>query len=126
MNQLIASLLYSMYYRDGGLRPQYQTEYRSMIIGELLFLFRFQFIASGLVDIVQEGSNQPIQTEGWPRKFLLQLLSDLPLLFQIKNFSVVDKIIIIFFEKLNYSTAFFPVYLLFYCLFLMLYCAQIY
>ena len=47
---------------------------------------------SRLVDIVQEGSNQPIQTEGWPRKFLLQLLSNLPLLFQIKNFSVVDKI----------------------------------
>ena len=82
---------------DGGLGAQYQTEYRSMIIGELLFLFRFRFIGSGLVDIVQEGSNQPIQTEGWPRKFLLQLLSDLPLLFRIKTFSVVDKLYIFFF-----------------------------
>ena len=94
---------------DGGLGAQYQTEYRSMIIGELLFLSSFPKPPSRLVDIVQEGSNQPIQTEGWPRKFLLQLLSNLPLLFQIKTFSVVDKIIIIFFEKLNYSTAFFPV-----------------
>ena len=48
---------------------------------------------------VQEGSNQPIQTEGWPRKFLLQLLSDLPLLFIIKTFSVVDKIYNFFFLK---------------------------
>ena len=55
--------------------------------------------------------NQLIQPEGCPRKFLLQLLSDLPLLFPNKNFSVVDKIYYIFFEKLNYSTAFFPVLL---------------
>ena len=62
-------------------RPQYQTEYRSMIIGELLFLSRFRFIGSQLVHNVQEGSNQPIHPEGWPRQLLLQLLSDLPLLF---------------------------------------------
>ena len=87
-----------------------------MIIGELLFLSRFRFIGSGLVDIIQEGSNQPIQTEGWPRKFLLQLLSDLPLLFfQLKLFSVVDKIYIYFFERLNYSTEFFPVFIPSYC-----------
>ena len=62
---------------DGGLRPQYQTEYRSMIIGELLFLSSFGKPPSRLVHNVQEGSNQPIQPEGWPRQFLLQLLSDL-------------------------------------------------
>ena len=71
---------------DGGLRRQYQTEYRSMIIGELLFLSSFPKPPSRLVDSVQEGSNQPIQTEGWPWKFLLQLFSNLPSLFQNKNF----------------------------------------
>ena len=77
---------------DGGLRPQYQTEYRSMIIGELLFLSSFGKPPSRLVHNVQEGSNQPIQPEGWPRQLLLQLLSDLLLLLQIKTFSVVDNI----------------------------------
>ena len=65
-----------------------------MIIGELLFLSSFGFgkPRSRLVHNVQEGSNQPIQPEGWPREFLLQLLSDLPLLFLLKTFSFVDKI----------------------------------
>ena len=99
----------SFWFVDGGLRPQYQTEYRSMIIGELFFLSSFGKPPSRLVHNVQEGSNQPIQPEGWPRQLLLQLLSDLPLLFRIKTFSVVDKIYNFFFEKLNYSTAFFAV-----------------
>ena len=61
-----------------------------------------------------------IQPEGWPRKFLLQLLSDLLLLFKNRNNSaVLDKIflIIYFFEKLNYITAFFAVYLFYLLLF---------
>ena len=71
---------------DGGLGALYQLKYRSAIIGELLFLSSFPKVPSRLVHNVQEGSNQPIQPEGWPRKFLLQLLSDLPLLFSNKNF----------------------------------------
>ena len=75
------------------MRTEYQTEYRSMIIGELLFLSSFGKSPSRLVQTVQEGSNQPIQPVGWPRQLLLQLLSDLPLLFsKINYFSVVDKI----------------------------------
>ena len=78
-------------------RRQYQTEYRSMIIGELLFLSSCRSLGSQQVHIVQEGSNQPIQTEGWPRKFLLQLLSDMPLLFYNYFFQLWIKYIIIIF-----------------------------
>ena len=62
-----------------------------------------------IVHTVQGRSNQLIHPEGWPQQLLLQLLSDLSLLFPINIFSVVDKIIIVFFEKLIYSTAFFAV-----------------
>ena len=63
---------------------------------------------------VQEGSNQPIHPEGWPLQFLLQLLSDLPLLFPNKKlFQSWIKYFSFLFEKLNYSTAFFPVIIYF-------------
>ena len=83
-----------------------------MIIGELLFLSRFCFIGSGQVHNVQEGSNQRIQPEGWPRKFLLQLLSNLPLLFPNKKlFQSWIKYFILFLKGLI-ITAFFAVYYL--------------
>ena len=57
-----------------------------MGIGEHLFLSSLRIIGSGKVHTVQETSNQLIHPEGWPRKFLSQLLSDLSLLFPNKNF----------------------------------------
>ena len=59
---------------------------------------------------VQRMNNQLIQPEGWPSKFLLQLLiSDLVLHFQLKTLLVVDKILWLRYtwnpvEFLNFST----------------------
>ena len=78
-----------------------------MIIGELRPLFiqfwEFRFLVG---TYVQETNNQLIQQEGWLWKFPLQLLSNLPLLFQKKKISVVYKILF----KSLIITAFFPVY----------------